>query len=92
MDAHDEREADTEWIKAKLADIEDRSRRNNLKTSGNPESVQQSDPCLYASTMFKALILSLTHLSPAAFPPVYIGQKGLIVLPINAKGLNHPVK
>lgn len=60
VDAHGKREADTDWLKAKLA--EDRSRRNNLKIRGIPESLQQSDLCLYATAMFKALIPSLMDL------------------------------
>lgn len=62
VDAHDEREGENEWIKAKLADMEDRPRRNNLKIRGIPESVQQSDLSLYAATMFKSLLPSLTDL------------------------------
>lgn len=42
--------------------MEDRSRRNNLKIRGIPESVQQSDLGPYAATLFKNLIPSLTDL------------------------------
>ncbi|XP_077341365.1 vomeronasal type-2 receptor 26-like [Lithobates pipiens] len=34
VDAHDENVEDKVWIKAKMADLEDRSRRNNLKIRG----------------------------------------------------------
>lgn len=59
-DAHDEREGENEWMKAKLADMEDRSRR--IKNKGIPETVQQSDLNLYAATLFKNLLPSLTDL------------------------------
>lgn len=39
IDAYKEQADDTDWIKAKLADLEDRSRRNNVKLRGVPESV-----------------------------------------------------
>lgn len=37
---HSKREEDVEWIKAKVADLEDRSRWKNLKIRGIPESVK----------------------------------------------------
>lgn len=43
VDAFDENEGENEWIKAKLADMEDRSKSNNLKIRGIPESMQQTD-------------------------------------------------
>lgn len=42
VDANGNREEDIEWMKANLADLEDRSRRNNVKIRGIPESVQPS--------------------------------------------------
>lgn len=41
VDVHSEHEEDVEWIKAKLADLEDRSRWNNLKIRGIPETSSQ---------------------------------------------------
>lgn len=41
LDAHSEKAEHIEWMKAKLEDLEDRSRRNNIKIRGIPESVQQ---------------------------------------------------
>lgn len=43
VDASGWKDYEMEWVKAKLADIEDRSRRNNLKLRGVPEAVQQAD-------------------------------------------------
>lgn len=40
VDAHSEREKYMEWMKAKLADLEDRSRRNKIKIKGIPQSVK----------------------------------------------------
>lgn len=41
VDAHSERKEAVEWIKAKLADLQDRSRLNNLKIRGTPETIKQ---------------------------------------------------
>lgn len=49
-------------IKAKLADIEDRSRRNNKKMRGVPKSVHQSELCKYASQLFMSILPDLTEL------------------------------
>lgn len=43
VDAHDNNEDEMDAVKAKLADIEDHSRRNSLKIREVPESVQKSD-------------------------------------------------
>lgn len=40
MDAHHRHEEELEWIKAKLADLEDHSRRNDLKIRGIPETIK----------------------------------------------------
>lgn len=40
VDAHNEREDDVEWIKAKLADLEDRSRHNNVKIHDIKETIK----------------------------------------------------
>ncbi|XP_077341238.1 uncharacterized protein LOC143986704 [Lithobates pipiens] len=43
VDAHNDREEDMAAIKAKLADLEDRSRRNNVRIRGIPESIQPQE-------------------------------------------------
>ena len=43
VDANEAQEENSEWFKNKLADLEDRSRRNNMKIRGVPESVQPQD-------------------------------------------------
>lgn len=43
VDTQGEEIEDTDWMKAKIADLEDRSRRNNVKIRGIPESIQQFD-------------------------------------------------
>lgn len=40
MDAHSEREEDVEWSKAKLADLENCSRQDNLTIRGIPGSIK----------------------------------------------------
>lgn len=39
VDVHNDQEDGMEKLKAKVADLEDRSRRNNVKIRGMPESV-----------------------------------------------------
>lgn len=43
VDAHNERDDEISWLKAKVADLEDRSRWNNVKIRGIPESVTAPD-------------------------------------------------
>lgn len=62
VDSHEEREGDTEWIKEKIADIEDRNRRNNLKIRGIPETVQQADLRTYVSSLFRSLLPDLSDM------------------------------
>lgn len=54
IDAHDDHVADHKWIKVKLADIEDRSLRNNIKILGIPETVQANELSSYVRSMIKA--------------------------------------
>lgn len=60
LDADDDNVDEHTWFKAKLVDLEDRSRRNNLKIRGIPESVQPHDLCRYTIELFKVLIPELT--------------------------------
>lgn len=53
VDSHNAKEEDMEWMRAKIADLEDRSRRNNLKIRGIPESVSQEKLTEYVQTIFK---------------------------------------
>lgn len=43
VDAHNEKDDELEALKNKMADLEDRSRRNNIKLRGVAESVPSSD-------------------------------------------------
>lgn len=60
VDAQEKGEDDLEGIKAKLADMEDRSRRNNMKIRGIPESVQQGELKAYATALFSDILPDLT--------------------------------
>lgn len=40
IDAHNDQSNDVTWLKAKVADLEHRSKRNNVKIRGVPEAVQ----------------------------------------------------
>lgn len=54
VDASEGKDEEMEWIRDKIADMEDRNRRNNLKVRRIPESIAQVDLCSYVTTMFKA--------------------------------------
>lgn len=43
IDAQNAQDDDITWMKSKIADLEDRSRCNNVKIRGVPESVKQPD-------------------------------------------------
>lgn len=43
VDGHHKHPDDTLWLKSKVADFEDRSRRNNLNLRGDPEMISQPD-------------------------------------------------
>ncbi|CAH2295429.1 Hypothetical predicted protein [Pelobates cultripes] len=53
-------------IEIKLTDLEDRSRRNNVRVRGIPESILQEDLYLYLNNFFSK-ILSRQTLSPETF-------------------------
>lgn len=51
-----------ELVRAKLTNMEDRSRRNNLEMRGISESVLHTDLCSYATTIFNANLPALSDL------------------------------
>lgn len=58
VDAHREKVEDLlKWMKAKLADLEDRYRRNNMKIKGIPESVQPLALKEYFAQLMAAFLL-----------------------------------
>lgn len=56
VDAHSDRREEVKWIKAKLADLEDHSRRSNLKNCGIPESVNSPDLRAYFTKLLSDLL------------------------------------
>lgn len=52
VDAHEAQKEDLTWIKNKLADLEDRSRCNNLTIRGIPEMVSVSQLPHYVQDLF----------------------------------------
>lgn len=62
VDANDRRDEEIEVLKIKMADMEDRNKRNNVKIRGIPESVQQHDLRDYVSQLFKALLPDMSEL------------------------------
>lgn len=58
--ANEEGIEERQWLRAKIADLEDRSICNNLKLGGIPESVPSQEQKQYATDMFWALLPDLT--------------------------------
>ncbi|XP_073453695.1 uncharacterized protein [Aquarana catesbeiana] len=56
VDANESNEDDIDSIKAKMADMEDRARKNNVKICGIPESVLQQDLRNYVSQLFTTVL------------------------------------
>lgn len=56
VDSHNSQTDEVTWLKSKVSDLEDRSRQNNLKIRGIPESVKTEDLATYTTTFFKALL------------------------------------
>lgn len=56
VDAHNERDDEIHAIKTKLADLEDRSRRNNVKIRGIPELIKPPDLKEYFTNIMKAAL------------------------------------
>lgn len=50
------------WLKNKLADVEDRSGRNNIKIRGIPESVLQNDLRQYVQDVISDILPDLSYL------------------------------
>lgn len=51
---------DTAWIKSKLADLEDRSGRNNIKICSMPKTILCAELHGYGSNMFSMLLPELS--------------------------------
>lgn len=62
VDAHTTHSDELSWIKDKLSDLEDRSRRNNLKIRGIPESVPATQLPQYIQDLFNALLPTMSAL------------------------------
>lgn len=62
IDAYDEVKEEQSWIKAKLADLEDRSHRNNVKIRGIPESVPPAELPKFVNDLMQAILPSTTPL------------------------------
>lgn len=56
VEAHTAHGEDITWIKDKLADLEDRSRRHNLKLRGIPEDVPPTQLLQCVQTLFSTLV------------------------------------
>lgn len=56
VDDYNQHSTNLFWTKEKNADLEDRSRRHNLKFRGIPKSVTTADLIAYLQQLFKVLI------------------------------------
>lgn len=56
VDSYQECNADVQWLKNKVTDLEDRSRRNNLKFRGIPESISPPELTPYLLQLLKTLL------------------------------------
>lgn len=59
VDTNTDQADDIVWLKAKVADLEDRSKRNNLKVRGIPESITMSQLPYYVRDAFLTAIPTL---------------------------------
>lgn len=59
VDSHTSHQNDLMFLKAKVADLEDRSCRNNLKIRGIPETVQTHQLPHFVRDLFKAAVPNL---------------------------------
>lgn len=60
LDAHDHHQDEIQTNVLKLADLEDRSRRNNIKFRGIPESVSFNELKKYLQQLFATLLPNLS--------------------------------
>lgn len=56
IDTYAEVKEEKDWVRAGLADLEDRSRRNNVKLRGVPETVLPADLAKYAKDLMHTII------------------------------------
>lgn len=56
VDGHYEHTEEMWWLKDKMADLEDRSHRNNLKLRGVPKTVSAPKLIIYIQEFLKALL------------------------------------
>lgn len=62
VDAYKEQQNDLQKMAAKLADMEDRSRRNNIKFRGIPESITTNDLQGYIRQLLRTLVPNATDM------------------------------
>lgn len=62
VDAYTDQENENQRLQTKLTDLEDRSRRNNIKFRGIPESVPPNELTNFIQRLMKALLPSLSDI------------------------------
>lgn len=61
IDTYDEIKEEQSWVRDKLADLEDRSRRNNIKLKGIPESILPPNLPKFAKELMHTILLDVSH-------------------------------
>lgn len=61
IDAHIDHSEELTWLRSKVADLEDRSRRNNVKIRGVPETVLPTQLQQYAHDLIKTLLPAISE-------------------------------
>lgn len=56
VDAHNTQSEEIVWLKNKVADLEDRSRRNSIKIRGVPETIPATQLLQYTHALFSTLV------------------------------------
>lgn len=61
LDSHTAQNEEITRLQDKLSDLEDRSRRSNIKIRGIPEDIAPTQLLQYAQTLFSTILPNLTH-------------------------------
>lgn len=56
VDSYLEHDTDIQWLKTKIADLEDRSRRNNINFRVIPKAISLPETIHYLSQLLKTLL------------------------------------
>lgn len=80
VDAHDHTHKEQQWVRAKMADLEDRSRCNNVKIRGIPETILPPGLNSYARKIISTLLPDLSPME-TIIDRIYITSLNLLTSP-----------